>query len=142
MFKYILLLILIISNPISLISVEDHLINTKKMEEDIPLPASLREHSKKELPKEDHFVGEFIKMLVTLGGIVALMLVASFLLKRFNGARIQQMNESSSIKILERRAITAKTTVYLLTIKEKEFAIFESHNGLLLIPEIPQNEET
>lgn len=138
---YTLLLVFTILSPVSITSVEDNLTNTKKMEEDIPLPPSLREYSKKELPKEDHFVGEFFKMLLTLGGIVALMLLASFLLKRFNNTRIQQINESSSIKILERRAITAKTAVYLLTIRGKDVAVFESHNGLLLIPEIPQEEE-
>lgn len=128
-------------NPISLISLEEQTSAKQRMEEEIPLPPSLRGYQKQELPREDNFMKEFVKMLMTLGAIITVLLVVSFLIKRFTNTRIQQINESSDIKILERRAITAKTSIYLLDIKGKQIAIVESHNGLLLLPEVPNNAD-
>lgn len=107
------------------------------LEEEIPLPPSLRVLKKQELPKEDNFMKEFLSMLMTLGSIIALLLFASWMLKRVANTRIQQMNESSLIKILERRTISPKLSVYLVDIKGKQVAIAESHNALLLLPDIP-----
>jgi flagellar biogenesis protein FliO len=126
--------------PISLISLEDNPLKNKIMEEEIPLPPSLREHTKQELPREDNFVKEFIKMLMTLGAIITILLLASWLLKRMSNTRIQQINESSEIKILERRSATTKTSVFLLDVRGKQYAVVESHNALLLLPEIPTDE--
>lgn len=128
-------------NPISLISLEEQTSAKRRMEEEIPLPPSLREHPKQELPREDNFMREFVKMLMTLGAIITVLLLASYMIKRFTNTRIQQINESSDIKILERRAITAKTSIYLLDIKGKQIAIVESHNGLLLLPEVPTSAD-
>jgi len=128
-------------NPISLISLEEQTSAKQRMEEEIPLPPSLRGYPKQELPREDNFMKEFVKMLIALGAIITVLLVVSFLIKRFTNTRIQQINESSDIKILERRAITAKTSIYLLDIKGKQIAIVESHNGLLLLPEVPNNAD-
>jgi flagellar biogenesis protein FliO len=126
--------------PITLISLEDHPLKQQIMEEEIPLPPSLREYPKQELPREDNFMKEFIKMLMTLAAIITVLLVASWLLKRMNNTRIQQINESSEIKILERRSVTAKTSIFLLDIKGRQFAVVESHNALLLLPELPSDE--
>jgi len=126
--------------PVQLTSIEDYPSNKRIMEEEIPLPESLRQSHKQELPREDNFMKEFMKMLVTLGAIITVLLLISWMLKRFTNSRIQQINESSHIKILERRSITQKTSVYLLDIKGKQVAIVESHNGLLLLPEVKIDE--
>lgn len=141
--RFCILLMFLAMNlsPVSLISLEDHPSAKRRMEEEIPLPPSLREHPKQELPREDNFMREFVKMLMTLGAIITVLLLVSFLIKRFTNTRMQQINESSDIKIVERRAITAKTSVYLLEIKGKQIAIVESHNGLLLLPEVPNSAE-
>lgn len=127
-------------NPGSLISEEQQTIR-QKLENEIPLPPSLREGDKKQAPREDNFRGEFLNMLMTLGAIITILLVASWLLKRMASTRVLQINESSLIKILERRSINAKTSVYLLDIKGKQIAIAESTSGLLLLPEVPNDQE-
>lgn len=128
-------------SPSSLISLEDYPTNKRIKEEEIPLPESLRQPHKQELPREDNFMKEFMKMLLTLGAIITVLLLISWMLKRMTNTRMQQINESSDIKILERRSITAKTSVYLLDIKGRQVAIVESHNGLLLLPEVPVESE-
>lgn len=139
---YFLLMFLALNlTPLPLRS--DDRLPTRKVEEDIPLPPSLREYPKRELPREDNFMQEFVKMLLTLASVIAVLLVISYLLKRFMNTRIQQINDSSDIKILERRTMSPKSSVYLLDIKGRQVAIVESHNALLLLPEVPQdaNEE-
>ncbi|HRD55266.1 MAG TPA: flagellar biosynthetic protein FliO [Parachlamydiaceae bacterium] len=113
----------------------------RKIEEEIPLPPSLRQQKKQELPREDNFMKEFLNMLFTLGSIIALLILASWMLKRIANTRIQQMNESSLIKILERRTVSPKLSLYLVDIKGKQIAIAESHSALLLLKDIPQNSE-
>ena len=136
---YFLLLFLLSSLfPLSLIS-EDRVPNYR-VEEDIPLPPSLRESPKKELPREDNFMKEFIKMLLTLASVITILLLTSYLLKKFMNTRIQQINESSLIKILERRTMSPKSSIYILDIRGRQMAIVESHNELLLLPEIPQDD--
>ena len=136
---YFLLLFLTLNlTPISLISEER--VPNKRTEEDIPLPPSLRESPKRELPREDNFMKEFIKMLLTLASVITILLLVSYLLKKFMNTRIQQINESSLIKILERRTMSPKSSVYILDIKGRQVAIVESHNALLLLPELPQDE--
>lgn len=139
---YVLLLFLAsLFNPINAAEIEDmQSLKKRVVEEEIPLPPSLRGHEKQELPREDNFRHEFVNMLMTLGAIITVLLLVSYLLKRMANTRIQQMNESSEIKILERRSITAKTAVYLLDIKGSQYALVESHNGLLLLPNVPNDE--
>lgn len=133
---YVLFLFSILSSlsPFPLLS-ENETTHKILNPEEIPLPPSLREAPKNELPREDNFMKEFMNMMFTLGSIIALLLLASYFLKRVTQTRIQQMNESSLIKILERRTISPKTTVYLLGIKDREYTVVESHSGLLLLPE-------
>ncbi len=121
-------------------ALDNQALKRRAIEEEIPLPPSLRGAVIKELPREDNFMKEFINMLMTLGAIITVLLLASYLLKRMANSRIQQMNESSEIKILERRSITAKTAVYLLDVRGAQYALVESHNGLILLPNVPISE--
>lgn len=79
------------------------------------------------------FIPELMNMLFMLGLLVLLILLASWYLKRVVNTRIQQANDTSEIKIEERRALTAKTSIYLLRIKDKHVLIAESSNGITLL---------
>jgi flagellar biosynthetic protein FliO len=81
-------------------------------------------------PGEDRFISNFINMLTSLGLIIALIFIVSWILKRFLNTRIQQINTQSTIKIIERRALTPKTCIYLLEIEDKRIVIAESTNGV------------
>lgn len=84
----------------------------------------------------DRFFSEFLNMLVTLSLIIILILIAAWFLKRMLNTRMQQVNSTSPIKILERRALTPKTAVYLLDIHGKGFVIADSQNGVTNLGEI------
>lgn len=84
----------------------------------------------------DHFYAEFFKMIMMLGLIIVLLLLASWFLKRMMSSRVQQSNLASPVKIIERRALTAKTTVYLMDILGKKIAIAESQNGVTFLADV------
>jgi flagellar biosynthetic protein FliO len=86
-------------------------------------------------PSEDRFMSDFINMLFSLGLLVALILIVSWFLKKFLNTRIQQVNTTSLIKIIERRALTPKTTVYVLEVNNKQIVIAESSNGVTKLAE-------
>ena len=85
---------------------------------------------------EGQFWRSFINMLASLGLIVALILIAGWFFKRVLHTRIEQLNTTSAIKIVDRRTLTPKTTIYLLNIDGKQLAIAESINGITALGNI------
>lgn len=98
-----------------------------------------------ETGKNDRFFTEFLNMLATLGLLIGIILIAAWFLKRFLNTRMEQINTTSSIKILERRALSPKTALYLLEVNDKSILIAESQNGVSLInsfdSEFPSSEQ-
>jgi flagellar biogenesis protein FliO len=84
----------------------------------------------------DHFYAEFFKMLMMLGLIIVLLLLASWFLKRLMNSRVQQVNNASPVKIIERRALTAKTTIYVMDILGRKIAIAEAQNGVTFLGDV------
>lgn len=78
----------------------------------------------------DHFFNEFINMMTTLGIIVAIVFIGTWFLKKILNTRIEQLNTSSLIKVIERRPINPKTTIFLLEIKGQGVILAESTNGV------------
>ncbi len=78
----------------------------------------------------DRFFSEFMNMLTTLGLIVAIILLATWFLKRMVNSKIQQLNTTSLIKIVEQRTLSPKTSLYFLDIQGKGFILAESINGV------------
>lgn len=78
----------------------------------------------------DSFQMKFMNMLFVLGLLIAFMLLASWMLKRMTRSRQEQLNASSSIKILESRSISAKTNIYVIEVQDQTLVIAESANGV------------
>jgi flagellar biogenesis protein FliO len=105
-----------------------------------PTPSFYEEMNGSKTNEPDRFFSEFINMLTTLGLIVVLIFAVSWLLKRLLNTRIQQMNTKSVIKIVERRSLSPKSSLYLLEVHGKNFMIGESSNGLINLGDIPFEE--
>lgn len=95
-----------------------------------------QETSPTSVPTMHNFGLEFVKMLVILGIIIALLLFLSNYMKRFMQSKILQMNESSNIKVLDSRNISQRTIVHLVDIEGVQFALAESHTGTILLGKI------
>lgn len=124
-----------------------HYMTQSDSETDIPVmpvskksPApSLEETLKAEEGGMGRFFGEFMNMLFALGLIIGLMLVVAWVMKRLLNTRLQQMNTTSLIKILERRTISPKGAVYLIEAGGKGFLVAESASGFERLGEVPLN---
>lgn len=90
---------------------------------------------------EDHFYGQFMKMLGTLGLLIAVMLLASRSLKRMLDTRVQGLNDNSLIKVLEKRPLSNKSFLYLVEIEGKTFVVGESMNSVNLLTVLENKHE-
>lgn len=116
---------------------------SKEVENPQAIPPSL--FPSEEIPqdlKEEHFGKNLLQMLITLSIIVSMIFIMTWFLKKILNTRIQQLNTSSNIKILERRSLTPKTTIYLLEIEGKGFIVAESTNGLVSLSNFDVNAST
>lgn len=102
-------------------------------------PPSLFDDLKDDAYGPNTFMGEMVQMLIVLGGILGLMLAGSWFIKRTMNSRMQQMNTTSDIKILERRMLSGKTIIYLIDVRGKGVLLGESPTGLTHLGEININ---
>lgn len=72
------------------------------------------------------YKGAFVKMMVTLLGLIVLIVISVWMLRRISHGRMKQMNYGREIKILERRPLSAKSVLYLVEIGGKKVVVAES----------------
>lgn len=79
---------------------------------------------------------ELFNMLLTLFFVLGLAFVSVIFLRKMMRSKLRGLNRGSGIKILERRALNQKSSLYLVDILGKGVVIGESQNGgLQLITE-------
>lgn len=88
----------------------------------------------------DNFQAKFMNMLFLLSLIIVFMLFASWMLKRLTRSRTEQINSASSIKVLETRYLSPRSTVYLIDVMGQGLIIAESHTGVTHLATIPLGE--
>lgn len=91
--------------------------------------------------KDYNYMSEFVNMMLVLLLIVALLFVTIFVLKRVMKARMYNASRTSSIRILEKRALGQKSALYLVDILGKGVVISESAAGIQLIKEFSDEIE-
>lgn len=72
------------------------------------------------------YKGAFMKMMLTMLGLIVLIVISVWLLRRVSHGRMKQMNYGRSIKVIERRPLSAKSILYLVEISGKKVVIAES----------------
>ncbi len=77
----------------------------------------------------------FFKMFVTLGILVILLCISFWLFRRLAKGRLSQMNHGKTIKILERRALSTKSILYVVEFSGKKLLIAESQLDIRKIDE-------
>lgn len=86
------------------------------------------------------FMGEFIKVMAAVGVMVVALLFLSWSSRKMINMKIQQANETSSLKILEKRVISPKTTLYQVEFDGRSVLMAESTNGVTLLQATPKRE--
>jgi flagellar biogenesis protein FliO len=101
-----------------------------------PLAAEIEQATPEET-HTDHFFTELLNMASTLGLVLLGLLIITWLLKRTVSARVEQLNVTSAIKILERRSLAPKVAVYILEIWGTRLIVGETPAGLVRLGELP-----
>lgn len=156
-FQVFLLFITLAANPFSLAAASDDSSTMEKTEpsknaSEIPSPPPADNHGFTfpledlvDTPEKhnDRFYLEFFNMLATLGLVIAIILIAAWLLRRLLNTRLEQINTTSTVKIVERRALSPKSAVYLLEIYDKIIVVAETQSGITQLGEfsIPPEPE-
>jgi len=83
-----------------------------------------------------NFGREFLNMILNLGLIIAIVIAATWAVKRMSKTRLSKANHASIIKILEKRALTPKSAIYLVEIGGKTIVVGESTAGLHALAEL------
>lgn len=76
---------------------------------------------------EPEYKATFIKMLFTLVGLIALIIVTFWLFKRLIRAKMHQSNSNKIIQVIEKRTISPKTMLYLIEVEGERILVAESH---------------
>lgn len=86
-----------------------------------------------------NYLSDFINMLFTLAFVIVLIFVTVWVLKKILRSRVQTLNRTNGIKILERRPLNQKSSLYLVDILGKGVVISESPSGIQVITEFAEN---
>lgn len=115
-------------------------------------PASIHDQSQaaksppdeiQEMEKEassESFTMQLLSMFTTLGILVVAVLIFTWFMKRLLNTRLQQMNSTSAVKIIERRALSPKSIIYILEVKDQGIILSESSNGIALLSTFPADQ--
>jgi len=79
------------------------------------------------------FYAEFLHMLWSLGLILGVFIAIAYVLKRIMHAKVEKANVTCGIKILERRALSQKTSLYVIQVGNVDALIADTHQGVTVI---------
>ncbi len=104
-----------------------------------PMEPSVSQPEQTENEQFDKFYSEFFRMMLMLGLVVGLLMFITWLLKRMINNRMQQINSSSVIQVLEKRPLSQKTMLYILEVNGRKLVIAESNNGVSSLTEFSRS---
>lgn len=84
----------------------------------------------------------FIKMIVVLFAILVLVVIFFLVFRRFANTKMHQTNHLKSIKILEKRAISPKSMLYLIEIGGQKILLAESQYEIRNVSDLKWIENT
>lgn len=96
-----------------------------------------------EKAEPEDFKSKFFHMLFILSLIIGFMILASWMLKRMSKVRLNNINVSSAIKIIEMRQLSHKSAIYLIEVEGHHLVVAESSTGihhLATLPSSPSEE--
>ncbi len=94
----------------------------------------------RETHEADSFQTKFINMLFLLALLIGFMILASWMLKRMMRSRLSQINTSSTIKVLETRNLSTRSTLYIIEAQGQCLLIAETHTAVTTLASLPSEE--
>jgi len=84
-----------------------------------------------EIPQESgRFMGEFAYMIFVLSCVISVMILASWFIKKMLQTKVQQLNQTSLIKITESRTLGHRSILHLIEVHGMTILISETPAGV------------
>lgn len=77
-------------------------------------------------PLVEDYGAAFFKMIVMLLGILVLVILTIWIIKRFGHGRVGRFRDKQSIHILEKRVLSPKSILYLIEVEGARLLVAES----------------
>lgn len=87
------------------------------------------------------YEGAFIKMFLTLLGLLVAIFFTVWILKRFAQGKMGSSGGSRSIKLLEKKALSPKTMLYLVELDGKQVMLAESQLEIKKLMTLEESSE-
>ncbi len=100
------------------------------------LPAEAHDSEKEPLATYPYW-GQFLKMILTVGGVLTLFVITAILFRQLNAKRASFTNSKARIRIIERRQLSQKTALFLIEIAGKRVLIADTPSGVSALAELP-----
>lgn len=84
------------------------------------------ESSSTHIDTMENYENSFLKMFITLIGLIAAIFLTIWALRRLASGRLPSLKNSHLIKVVERKPLSQKTILYLLEVAGKQIIIAES----------------
>jgi flagellar biogenesis protein FliO len=78
------------------------------------------------MPSTPSYEGTVTKMVLTLVGLIALVILTVWVLRRLSQGRLRHLNSQRSIKIVEKRVLSPKSMLYVVEVGGQKLLISES----------------
>lgn len=92
-----------------------------------------------EVPDLGSYEPAFGKMLLTLGGLLVLVFLTLWILKKVSHGKFGSFGSYKYIKVLERKSLSPKTLIYVLEVEGKKILVSESQLEVRVLSEIDQH---
>ena len=87
------------------------------------------------------FKATFIRMMITLAVIVALIFITFWMFRRMMRHRMKTTTNTKAIQILEKKALSPKSMLYLVEVEGEKVLVSESHIEVRSLHELYEKEE-
>ena len=85
---------------------------------------------------------EWVKLIIQLVFALTLIFSLMYLLTKLSGSKLDKINESKYITVIERTNISKDTSILLLKVGEKGYVISTANNNVEKLQEISKEEMT
>jgi len=133
------LFFLIFFSIISVFFQQNFLLAEEKSQDISKIEQSLTQNDKENIYpvfETPEYKPAFFKMLLILIALIALIFLTFWIFRRLMRMRLTQSNLTKNIKILEKRAISPKSLLYIIEIEGKKILISESNLEVRKIKDI------
>lgn len=114
---------------------------TEEMKQETPPPVIKTPHALE--VEEDSYESMFMRTMLILFSLLVFVALCVWLFKRMAQNRAGQMNYHKTIKVLETRAISPKTLLYLIEVGDRRILLSESqlHVKQLTTLDFPEEQD-